>query len=523
MKKAFAVFLTIVIAFLACTDKKPSNPYPNRLPETHLFLVIGDSLGVPDTTARPDTAASTLVLHWYGEDPDGEVIGYEWAWDDTVSTSIDIDSTWWRNDSAFTEPIDTPDSITVDTTTVGPWAFTEDVMDTFYVKIRETFNYFTFYIRAIDNDSAADSTPSRMTFPIINSPPTVQLPVGLLNNYSSVHSQTLGYQSFSWTGSDPDGNETISGYELALADTSFHWDPDTTINDTIRFAGLDWSVHLDSLTVSHTFSGIEPGCYRMFLRSYDIAGAYSRVIYYPETTGVWEVIEAKGNILYVGDNIFYPVGDTIYKRVLDSLDLDYTALRFAERPFYYPQDFELALGDFDILIYNSGSSGHFQETGIAITKFINDGGHALVNTTKSGSDTTIYTFMPIDSIYDDDIFRPYGFIQPDTLNPLSGYPLTIKAPLSSGGYFSFVFGFRPIVPRGLSGSGYKVLYVISDAYNDPGSIGDTIAVRFPYDPDAEVQQPAQIVFFSIPVFYCSVDNGFAQLIEHVIINEFADE
>jgi hypothetical protein len=521
LKKAFAVFLTIVIAFLACTDKKPSNPYPNRPPETHLFLVIGDSLGVPDTTARPDTAASTLVLYWYGEDPDGEIIGYEWAWDDTVSTSVNIDSTWWRNDSAYTEPIDTPDSITIDTTTVGPWAFTEGVMDTFFVKIRETFNYFTFYIRAIDNDSAVDVTPSRMTFPIINSPPAVQLPMGLLNNYSSVHSQTLGYQSFSWTGSDPDGSETISGYELALADTSFHWDPDTTISDTIRFAGLDWSVNLDSLTVSYTFSGLEPGCYRMFLRSYDIAGAYSRVIYYPETTGVWEVIPKHGDVLYIDDNSYYTLNDTMYTHVLDSLDIDYTALSFVQRSFYYPHDFMLSISDFNILIYNAGSISHLSNTGPTLADFANDGGHLMFSGTYSSSDTITYSFMPIDTIYDTDIFRPFRFGQPDTLDYLSGYPLSLET--TQAGFFSFSYGFAPAKPAGIDGTGYKVLYTIDATLGDPGSVGDTVAVRFPYDPDAEIQEPAKLVFFSFPVFDCNVNSGFSQMFTHILLNEFADE
>jgi hypothetical protein len=523
LKKAFAVFLTFVIALLACTERKPSNPIPNRAPETHLFLVIGDSLGVADTTARPDTSASQLVLHWYGDDPDGEVIGFQWAWDDTTVTGIDIDSTWWRNDSSFTEQIDTPDSITVDTTSIGGWTFTSDVMDTFYVKIRSAFDYFTFYVRAMDNDSTVDETPAEITFPIVNSAPEIQLPVGLINNYSAEHSITLGYQTITWSGSDPDGSETISGYELAIADSSFHWDSDTTISDTIRFADLDWDVRLDSLTYSYTFSGLTPGCYRIFLRAFDIAGAYSDVVYYPETTGVWQVIEATGDILFVGDNSGIPRSDTSFTKALDSLGLEYTALNFVEKPFYYTRDFESSLEDFKILVYNAGSTRHFRETGSAISNFINAGGHLFVNATYSSTDTNYYSFMPYDSIYDSDVFRPYEFGQVDTLNPIDGYPLYLTVPVAMVGNMSYSYGFRPAVPSGLEGSGFKTLYTITQTYTDPGSVGDTIGVRFPYDPDAEVQEPAKVVFFSIPIFFCSEDNGFNQLIAHVLINEFADE
>lgn len=489
MRNTLALILVLALAFTACVDRKPSNPVENKPPDTHLFLVIGDSLGVADTTALPDTSASMLVLHWYGDDPDGEVIGYEWAWDDTSTDSS--------------------------------WTYTSMVTDTFYVKIREAFNYFTFYVRAVDNDSLEDPTPSRMTFPIINSPPSVQLPVTFVNDYAAIHSVTLGYQTFTWTGSDPDGDETISGYQLALMDSSYHWNPDTTLDDTIRFADLDWTVSLDSLTFSHTFSNLDPGCYRVFLRSFDIAGSYSKVVYYPETTGVWEVQAPHGSILYVDDNSYYTFNDTLYTHILDSLGLEYTALSFIQRPFYYAQDFDSALNDFNILIYNAGSSRHLRDTGPVMASFVNSGGHLMTNATYSSTDTIIYPFMPIDSVYDDYVFRPFRFIQPDSTDLLEGYPDTLET--TQVGAFSFIFGFAPRVPEGITGSGYKVLYTIGATLGDPTSVGDTVAVRFPYDPGAEIQEPAKVIFFAFPVFDCNVNNGFARLYAHILLNEFADE
>jgi len=489
LKKIVAAAMIAVLCVLACTEKKPSDPVPNKLPETHLFLVIGDSLGVADTTARPDTSASMLILHWYGDDSDGEIIGFEWAWDDTSSDSA--------------------------------WTYTDLVTDTFYVKIREPFRFFTFYVRSVDSDSAPDPTPAFITFPIINSPPSMRLPVGLVNDYSPEHSITFGHQTITWSSSDPDGDETISGCQISLADTSFHWDPDTTINDTIRFAALDWDISLDSLTFSYTFTDLEPGCYRMFLRSFDITGSYSDVVYYPETTGVWEVIEAHGEILYVDDNAYYTYNDTLFVHFLDSLGLEYTSLSFIERPFYYAQDFELALNDFNILIYNAGETRHLSDTGPPITNFVNSGGHLMTNAIYSTIDTTTYSFMPIDSIYDYNITRPFRFSQPDSLNYLDGYPIALETSLPA--FFSKVFGFAPKAPEGINGSGYKVLYIIGATVNDPASIGDTVAVRFPYDPDAEIQEPAKVIFFSFPVFDCNVNSGFAELYSHILLNEFADE
>jgi hypothetical protein len=68
-----------------------------------------------------------------------------------------------------------------------------------------------------------------------------------------------------------------------------------------------------------------------------------------------------------------------------------------------------------------------------------------------------------------------------------------------------------------------VLYTIDATLGDPESVGDTVAVRFPYDPDAEVQEPARLIFFSFPVFDCNVDGGFSQMFSHILLNEFADE
>ncbi len=469
-----------MMGLAACTDKKVSNPNPNRPPDTHLFLAIGDSLGVIDSTAMPDTSASMLVLHWYGDDPDGEVIGYEWAWDDT----------------------------TVD----GAWSFTEDVMDTFYVEIDTLVDLFTFYVRAMDSDSAIDPSPSSLTFPIINSAPTVNFPATFINEYASEHSVTLGYHTFTWISSDPDGDESISGYEICLMDSSIQWvhEKDSLESDWLR---------LDSLTFTHTFEELDSGYYRVFLRCQDIAGAYSDVVYYPETTGVWQVLEPHGEVLYVDDNSYQSIlADTMFSAVMNDLGIEFTSLDFTDRPIYYSQDFEHGLRDFDILVYNAGTARNFDRTATGITNFINSGGHVFLNTDYSTSDTIIYPFMPVDSIYDTDVFRPTLFVQPDSLNLMDGYPYELRTTQS----ISHDFSFAPAKPEGLIGDGIAAIYQIGAA-NDAGAIGDTMAVRFPYDPDASTQEPARLVFFSFPVFDCNVNDGFRQIFTHILQNEFADE
>ena len=123
MKKILQIkyFTTIFIALLIIfCDKNPfhpeknSQPTGNKPPETYLFLfVMSDTVSSPDSvyidSVGIDTTASKQVLHWWGDDSDGEVIGYYIQWD------------------YQSKPI---------------WTTSE--YDTFYTPIRTKFDQFTF-------------------------------------------------------------------------------------------------------------------------------------------------------------------------------------------------------------------------------------------------------------------------------------------------------------------------------------------------------------------------------------------
>ena len=66
-------FIVIALGLvLACSTERSVSPDANMPPETHLFLQLSDSIQYPGETV------SMQVLHWYGDDPDGEVAGFEW-------------------------------------------------------------------------------------------------------------------------------------------------------------------------------------------------------------------------------------------------------------------------------------------------------------------------------------------------------------------------------------------------------------------------------------------------------------
>ena len=141
----------------------PSNPLEQKTPETYLSLIATDTIfayqdtvtgelhydlgNTPDTTqfldtlknAFTDTFTSRHELHWWGEDSDGEVMGYQYRWNvDTV------------------------------------WSFTTEESGIFYVPILTNFDVFRFEVAAMDNDGLVDTlTPANVVFPVKNSPPSV--------------------------------------------------------------------------------------------------------------------------------------------------------------------------------------------------------------------------------------------------------------------------------------------------------------------------------------------------------------
>mgnify|MGYP002846913286 FL=1 len=202
-------------------------------PETYLSLIATDTIyaaedsdgdfvyaiGVdPDTLRVWDTldyafttiTTSKQILHWWGEDPDGEIIGYHYKW--------------------------SSDSI---------WTFTNFESGVFYVPIRSDLDVFSFEIRAEDNDGNIDTTSSRLVLPISNSAPTISfryLSNPQVEDVRGDTSFTFPTRTFNWDIFDQDGNETITDIFYAVDDT----------------CGTCWE-RLSGNQTSHTLTGLEPG------------------------------------------------------------------------------------------------------------------------------------------------------------------------------------------------------------------------------------------------------------------------
>ena len=472
------ITLAAILFSLSCDTERSLTPNANQPPETHLFLHFSDTLQLPGETT------SMQVLHWYGDDADGEIVGFEWAWDDTSS-----------------------------------WTPTTLMSDTFYVPIRVPQDTFTFFIRAIDNQGAKDPTPDKLSFPIRNSPPTVVLPVDFTQRYSRVIYNSFSYFSIGWTGSDPDNDATITNYYWYLADSSFApWDSITADSIWWNQSSLDtmsWT-QTDSLTNLAIFSDLQPGSYRFFLRCKDVANAYSSIVFYPDKVNgaAWNVLPVVGNVLYIDDNNYFFTSDSVnINGALSDIygEGNYSTWNVTARVSYYPRDIENTLRLFDIVVWNGSSYPHFRESATAISNYLAAGGHLFAFSTQARADTTIYPFLPMDSVTTPSISRIFSIFKFSTAP--GTYPDTLVSPSP----LSYSYAFRPASPGALLPQPVEPLY-----YTLSGN--DTLIVSARYPAHSSTQWiPAQVVYFSMYVFDCNQNNRFYDLMRLILTQEFAHE
>ncbi|MDP2188684.1 MAG: hypothetical protein Q8J69_08385 [Sphingobacteriaceae bacterium] len=170
----------------SCDTRIKGELLPNQPPKT--FTVV-------DTIIRNgnDRFTSTVLLNWWGTDPDGFVVGYEFTFDPN------------------------PGPATV-------WIATNKTDSTFLLTVpsgQDTFD-FRFTVRAIDNEGLKDPNPASVRYPVKNSPPDVDFvyaPAGgnpLAGGFPLVSYPVLRYE---WLGTDPDGLQTLESYELVFNDT----------------------------------------------------------------------------------------------------------------------------------------------------------------------------------------------------------------------------------------------------------------------------------------------------------------
>ncbi len=315
----------VLFLFNSCNEEITDVPHVNQQPRTFLWLF-------PDSTIG--TGVSRQRLHWWGEDPDGLVSGFLFSYlpaQMNAPPSPDTLRYSWvmRNDTLMSFPLDT------------------------------LFRYYTVFVRAVDNtfiglpaqsevrlspspywdknangifdgtdeslptlSGAVDPNAAIETFPVRNTPPTIVFA-------QNPNDQTIGLKqpdttftvaTFSWKATDPDGDNTLSSYRIALNDTSAPgaWLSilirDTVVTLTVPRARSDAAgsevtadvyggnflgrqligqlpnLRLDALNV-------------LYVQVKDVAGEYSPTITMPSGTQHWFVRRPRGSVLLVSDYV----------------------------------------------------------------------------------------------------------------------------------------------------------------------------------------------------------------------------
>ena len=203
----------------------------NRPPRTFIVAAPVDSAGV-----REGSQASYRVhLYWRGEDDDGYVVGFLWAFDDSSFSNFRYTT---KTDSIFELVVNDSAQLTGSTTVLG------------------VSKYHTFLVRAVDNLGKPDpgiQIFNRRTFLATTLQPSVQF-VGALPGGAGIDTLSDGAPfSIRWRGNDPDGRVTRYRYDVGSYSSPITTDTVAYFNDPSH-AG---SIGLPSGVYTFTVTGID--------------------------------------------------------------------------------------------------------------------------------------------------------------------------------------------------------------------------------------------------------------------------
>ena len=482
----------------------PSDPYEKEVPETYLSLIASDTIYahldsssgeytyVIDEEPNPGMVWDTLEhafttittskqqLHWWGEDKDGDIIGYKYKW--------------------------SSDSI---------WTFTAEEEGLFYVPIRTDLDVFSFEVIAIDNDSLEDATPAKLSLPIKNSAPQISFRYRsnpFVDDIQSDTSLTFPTRTFVWDVIDQDGIETVIDIYYALDDTC----------DTC------WT-RLDAASYSSiTLTDIEPGYHRFYIQAIDIAGAESNIAFFPDDTnpnepGFWRVMPVRGDVLLVDDFVQDSQNNAQnwYRSVLDSLlgANQFSVWEVGQELPYSSNDVSANLKYFNKVIWYAAYTGGetYHEAGSSLLNFVMDGGHLFLNAPELKDST--FSWFPLQDV---SVINPSGRL-------LSGATLESQIADSLDLVLTSLVAIRvkEFSPDSSVFSSIKSLYKLEEADSTDewsGSPNVCSLGRFQISP---TEESGKVVLFSIPIHNGSIPvleggTSSTRFIDYLLEAEFAE-
>ncbi len=513
IKLNISIILLLIIAMVACTETGNEPRNENLAPETEIFLF-------PDNPDSINQQKSRLQVHWWGEDPDGVVLGYYFRW-------VGLSENWsftTSNDSLFSLPIGSADTtyvievMAVDTEgnkkydisviwngdDIGPEPFIDangnGVWD-------EGEIYFDLGL--------IDPTPASMKFPIKNSPPEIEW-----NKESIIPEETFPVITVAWDATDLDGDESIVSIDLAINDVNMAVElPGNTRLVTLRIKDVNAADPELEILINgsedrifdETLTGIKLDDFnRLYVRATDISGSSSEVQPLPDTSRTWFIKKPKGDLLVIDDysggtdaetfynDLFAQIDNGNYADKFDVMDIEITQLPFANITFLETMKL------FKYIYWYADSSPSLELTSSVTQKFIIGGGKIGYSMTIQDSSSnfefdlaTIQSFLPIEGFGEE---SPINFLFPGanivTTTDFPEYPQ-----LRTASTISYV---RTYIPSALSAKGIHNL--------TSSQINGNISL---------ITNDKELFFIGLPLHQSNaIEGSVKELIEKVFIDEF---
>gem|GEM_PF-1187650 len=353
---AAAMAVCLVLALAPGCAREENLAIPNTPPETYIAIA--------------DTVRNTTVyiqhLHWWGDDIDGEVIGYEYR--------------WFMDEMEPGCPTDTD------------WVFTGETAHEFHIPVTQGIvRKHRVEVRAMDNDRAVDPTPCELTVPVANTPPTVTL-----RDAHDLPDTTYPAIMVKWVAEDPQGRETLDYFKVWLDGNEENAKTVSGEDSTASFGIDDFQGNYGERTL-YLF-GVDTGCDSSNL-----------------VTHTWHVRPRSGTALMV-DDLWSSAGaierptDAAYTRLMSSCFETYSKLDLeAYGGVTYAHNYTDLFKIFDFVLWYDDPVRSISETlgfaGDAVKDYVLNGGRfMLVSLTALGprgafSDTSYFSVFGADSLF----------------------------------------------------------------------------------------------------------------------------
>jgi hypothetical protein len=583
----YTIFLLAAVVAYNCRKEMPNQPKANQLPTTRIWLQSDQTL--LETSSRQH-------VYWYGEDPDGQVVGY-------IMTVVS-DSALNVHIRKMNNQLPSPDTLTYFWTTK-----TDSIMPLPLLQKRDSF---TIVIRAIDNlfhnpsltEGAAlklspepywdvnndgifnsgdiplpsllkslDPKGAVQLFPLRNTPPVVYFQGDPTAADTTIPVQqplyTYTVATFSWRGTDIDGDNTIRGFRIALNDTSFesNWSQllspaTTTITLVVPRNVSDASAGnvVDAEVYAGTYPNLQPrgrvsglrlnGYNRLYLKALDVAGEYSKAVRLPDSTSptnnrTWYVKKPQSTMLFVLDygstyttekNAIIPYYRNVFNNptILNGSLANFDTLDIVnQRPNNLNPALIKTLQLYDVVLWATDRFPSLQPAQIGLFNYTQSGGKVIFTTTfqtaLSYADLrALNDFAPLDSTTSDNvnvhndsanadsrISVMNGTVRTKVYSTMSGYPdLTVDSVTVTGTNLGLTGSHSLNMRRIYKRTDSQYIYRLDSSRVSPKRYGGSPNV-------ACINNDKTFVMFALPLHILNGNpKNLPLFLKHVLEDEF---